>query len=119
MNEAIILYDGQCHFCDKWINFIKLKLKNKGISFITLKSSKSKKLLKDFKIEHEDSIVYIEGDIFYLKSRAVIKICSNLQLPYKLLKNLTILPDFLLDYCYDFIAKRRNIFNPKKECCNG
>jgi len=118
MKEAIVLYDSECQFCNNWICFVKTKLKNEKISFITLNSSKAIQLLKDFKIVNEDSVIYIKGDVFYLKSRAILKICSQLKSPYTTLQHLNILPVSLLDYCYNFIAKRRLHFNPRKQCCN-
>ena len=119
MGKAILLYDDECQFCNKWINFVKSRLENKEIFFISLNSSKAVKILANFKIENQDSVVYIADDIFFLRSRAVLKICSQLRSPYKFLKHLTIFPSSLLDYCYDFIAKRRLICNQNKEYYNG
>ena len=117
--KNIILYDGECKFCNKWICFVKSKLKNKDIEFLTLNSSEAKNILNDYKIINQDSVVYIKDNIVWIKSRAVLKICQELKLPYKLFQSLTILPNSLLDFCYDLIAKRRFIFNSKKQCCNG
>jgi len=119
MTTATVLYDGECQFCNKWICFSKSKLQKNEISFLPLNSSKAITILEDYKIVNQDSVVYIKDDVFYLKSRAVLKICRQLKFPYNLLHFLTILPTLLLDFCYDFIAKRRFIFNSKKQCCNG
>ena len=119
MRTAIILYDGECPFCNKWICFVKSKLQKNEISFLPLSSSKAINLLEDYKITNQDSIVYIKDDVVCLKSRAVLKICRQLKFPYNLLQCLTILPAFLLDSCYDFIAKRRLKLTNNKQCCNG
>ena len=119
MTIATVLYDGDCQFCNKWVCFVKSKLQKKKISFLPFNSSKAINLLEDYKITNQDSVVYIKNDIVYLKSRAVLKICRQLKSPYNLLYFLTILPTFLLDFCYDSIAKRRLTFNSKKQCCNG
>ena len=117
--KNIILYDGECQFCNKWIYFAKNKLKNKEIEFLPFNSSKSLNILEDYKIVNQNSVVYIKNDIIYLKSRAVLRIFKQLKLPYSLLQLLTILPTFLLDIAYDFIAKRRFKLTNKKQCCNG
>ena len=119
MTTAIVLYDGECQFCNKWVCFVKSKLRKNEISFLPFNSSKAIKILEDYKIVNQDSVVYIKDDLVCLKSRAVLKICKELKLPYNLFQSLTILPTFLLDFCYDFIAKRRLTFNSKKQCCNG
>jgi len=119
MKKAIVLYDGECQFCNKWVCFVKSKLQKNEISFLPLSSSKAINILEDYKITNQDSVVYINDSVVCLKSRAVLKICRQLKFPYNLLHFLTILPTFLLDFCYDSIAKRRLTFNSKKQCCNG
>ena len=119
MTTATVLYDGDCQFCNKWICFVKSKLQKKKMSFLTLNSSKSINILEDYKITNQDSVVYIKDDVVYLKSRVVLKICRQLKFPYNLLHFLTILPTLLLDFCYNFVAKRRLNFNSNKQCCNG
>lgn len=119
MITAIVLYDGDCQFCNKWACFAKSKLQKNEISFLAFNSRKAINIIKDCKIVNQDSVVYIKDDIVYLKSTAILKICSQLRFPYNLLYFLTILPTFLLDFCYNFVAKRRFSFNSKKQCCNG
>jgi len=119
MTTATVLYDGECQFCNKWICFGKSKSQKDEISFLQLNSSKAINMLADYKITNQDSVVYIKDDVVYLKSRAVLKICRELKFPYNLLHFLTTLPTFLLDFCYDFVAKRRLTFNSNKQCCNG
>ena len=119
MKTSIILYDGDCQFCNKWICFVKSKLQKNEISLLPFNSSKAIDILKDYKIINQDSVVYIKDDVIYLKSKAVLRICRQLKFPYNLLHFLTILPTFLLDIAYDFIAKRRFRLTNKKQCCNG
>jgi len=119
MIESIVIYDGECQFCNNLINFVKSKSTKQKISFIALKSSSAIKILKNLKIENEDSVIYIKNNTFCIKSRAVLKICSQLKYPYNQLKYLSFIPDKILNYCYDFIAKRRLNFNTTKKCCNG
>lgn len=119
MTTATVLYDGECQFCNKWICFAKSKLQKNEISFLPLNSSKAITILEDYKIVNQDSVVYIKDDVIYLKSRAVLRICKQLQFPYNYLVFLKILPSFLLDFGYDFIAKRRLKLTNNKQCCNG
>ena len=119
MTTAIVLYDEKCRFCNKWICFVKSKLQKNKISFLPFSSSKAITILEGYKIADQNSVVYIKDDVIYLKSRAVLKICRPLKLPYNLPHFLTILPTFLLDFCYDFVAKKRLNLNSNKECCNG
>ena len=119
MTIAIVLYDGECDFCNKWVNFSKSKLKDNEISFTPFNSIEGMKIIERFQIKNKNSVAYIQNDIVFFKSRAVLKICKQLEFPYYLLHFLTISPTFLLDFFYDFIAKRRLKLTPKKQCCNG
>ena len=119
MTTAIVLYDGDCPFCNKWICFVKSKLQKNQISFIPFNSSKTINILEDYKIVSQYYVVYIKDDVVYLKSRAVLEICRQLKFPYNLLQYLTILPASLIDIAYDFIAKKRFKLTNKKQCCNG
>ena len=119
MKIAIVLYDGDCNFCNKWVSFTKSKLQKNEISFISFNSIKGLEEIEKFQIKNQNSVSYIYDDIVFFKSRAVLKICKQLQFPYNLLYFFTIFPAFLLDFFYDIIAKRRFKLTPKKQCCNG
>jgi predicted DCC family thiol-disulfide oxidoreductase YuxK len=119
MTIATVLYDGECNFCSKWVRFAKRKLQKIDMSFIPFNSIEGMKIIEKFQIKNQNSLAYILDDIVFFKSRAVLKICKQLQFPYNLLHFLTISPTFLLDFSYDFIANRRFKLTTKKQCCNG
>ena len=119
MTTSIILYDGECNFCNSWICFTKSKLKKNEISFIPFNSIEGAKTIDKFKLKNQNSVAYIKNDIIFFKSRAVLKICKQLKFPYNLLHFSKIIPVFLLDFAYNFIAKRRLKLTSKKQCCNG
>jgi predicted DCC family thiol-disulfide oxidoreductase YuxK len=118
MKIAIVLYDGDCNFCNKWVSFTKSKLQKNEISFIPFNSIKGQEKIEKFQIKNQNSVAYIHDDILFFKSRAVLKICRQLQFPYNLLQFSKIIPNFLLNFVYDFIAKRRLKLTSKKQCCN-
>ena len=119
MTTSIILYDGECNFCNSCIYFTKSKLKKNEISFIPFNSIEGAKTIDKFKLKNQNSVAYIKKDIIFFKSRAVLKICKQLKFPYNLLHFSKIIPVFLLDFAYDFIAKRRLKLTSKKQYCNG
>jgi len=118
MKITSVLYDGECNFCNKWVSFSKSKLQNNEISFIPFNTIEGMKIIEKFQIKNQNSVVYIKNNIVFFKSSAVLKICKQLQFPYNLLQFSKIIPNFLLNFVYDFIAKRRLKLTSKKECCN-
>ena len=118
MKIAIVLYDGDCNFCNKWVSFTKSKLQNNEISFIPFNSIKGIKTIDKFQLKNQNSLTYIKDDIVFFKSRAVLKIYKQLQFPYNLIHFTKITPTFLIDFGYDFIAKKRLKLNSNKQFCN-
>ena len=118
IKRNIVLYDSDCNFCNNWIAFLKNRLANKEMLFTPNKSSEAERLFGHFKITNKDSVVYINDDIFYIKSSAVLKICSQLKYPYNIIQYIAILPTPILDFIYELVAKKRNFINNKKKCCN-
>ena len=85
MKIAIVLYDGDCNFCNKWVSFTKSKLQKNEISFIPFNSIKGLEKIEKFQIKNQNSVAYIHDAIVFFKSRAILKICKQLQFPYNLL----------------------------------
>ena len=116
MGNSVVLYDGDCPFCNSIITYIKTKQKNKSIVY--LPSKKSKKLLEKYKIKEISSVIYIQrNSAIYYKSDALFKISKKLRFPFNLFGIFRFIPKSILDYIYDFIAKRRMKIIEKK-CCD-
>ncbi|HLW32927.1 MAG TPA: thiol-disulfide oxidoreductase DCC family protein [Aequorivita sp.] len=118
-NSKIILFDGVCNLCNGAVTFVIKRDKQKVFKFATLQSELGVDLLSNFKIDRSelDSIILINGDRFYSKSSAALYIAKNLSGAYPLLFGFIILPKFLRDWIYDFIAKNRYRWFGKRESC--
>lgn len=117
--NTVILFDGECNFCDSSIQFI-IKRDPKGLfHFASLQSEAGQELLKKYDVPANiDSIVLIEKDKAYYKSTAAMRICLRLQGAWKLFYGFTIVPSFIRNIAYDFIAKNRyKWFGKKEESC--
>lgn len=96
-----------------------IKRDPKGIfKFASLQSDVGKKLLKEQGIPNDlDSFIYIEGDRYYFKSTAALRVCKKLSGPWNLLYPLIIVPRPIRNFVYDIIAKNRyRWFGKQKEC---
>ena len=77
--SSIVLYDNKCGFCTKIANFLTKKDKKNTIKWIDRDSKQSKEIILNLKLEkHIDSIIYIKGDNYLMKSAAVIEILKKL-----------------------------------------
>lgn len=109
MNNPIILYDGVCHLCNGVINHILPRDKNRLFKFSPLQSEMGQALLKKFNlpIDDYDSFVLVDGDTFYQRSGAAIKVMQGMGFPYSIGGVLWILPRPIRDMLYDWVAKNR------------
>ena len=87
--------------------------------FSALQSDSGQVLLNHFnlnKIEF-DSLIYIEGNEYYSKSTAALKILVELGGVWRLFGILKIIPRPLRDWFYDIIAKYRyRLFGKRIKC---
>jgi predicted DCC family thiol-disulfide oxidoreductase YuxK len=118
-NKSLILFDGVCNLCNASVNFIIKHDKKVHFNFASLQSDAAKELLLQFNVKKikMDSIVLIENGTFYEKSTAALRISKKLNGGYKLLYVFIIIPTFLRDWVYDFIAKNRYKWYGKKDSC--
>lgn len=117
--KSIILFDGVCNLCNSSVNFIIKHDKKKQFIFTSLQSDAAKEILLQFPTKNLnlDSILLIEKEIIYEKSTAVLRISKELNIGYKLLYSLIIIPKFIRDWIYNIIAKNRYKWFGKKEQC--
>ena len=120
MNEQlIILFDGVCNFCNFWVNFVLDRDKKDRFRFAALQSIEGQKILSDFGLNKTDfdTFILVDGEKYFIKSTAVLKIARKLNYPVKSLYYLIIIPRFIRDFVYSIIAKSRYKFFGKREVC--
>ena len=116
--KLIVLFDGVCNFCNAWVNLI-IRNDNKDLfRFAALKSEAGRKLLADSDAElNSESVVLIENGKYYFHSSAALRISLHLKGVWKLMAVFYILPVFIRDGIYNFIARNRYRWFGKKETC--
>lgn len=118
--KKIVLFDGECNFCDASVQFI-IKRDPKGIfSFASLQSDVGQQLVKEYHVpEKIDSLVLIDAEnhTFYIKSSAALHICKNLSGLWKTFYIFKGVPRLIRDQVYDFIARNRIKWFGKKDQC--
>lgn len=119
-NKKIILFDGVCNLCNSAVQYI-IKHDTKDIfRFVALQSELGISICKHLGVSFSkmDSIIlYNPGVSYFYKSSAAIEIAKNFGGFWKLISILRIIPIFMSDYIYDYIAKNRYNWYGKKESC--
>jgi predicted DCC family thiol-disulfide oxidoreductase YuxK len=117
--HSIILFDGVCNLCNGAVNFVIKRDPGNVFKFAHLQEKQGALLLKTHTIDLQklDSIVLIENEKVYIKSSAALRIARKMSNLWPLFFVLLIIPKFIRDGVYDFIAKNRYKWFGKKEQC--
>jgi predicted DCC family thiol-disulfide oxidoreductase YuxK len=117
IEKTIVIYDGECNFCDASVNFL-LRMESFEFCYFThLNSSIGKRILADFEVpESFDGLLFLENQMLFGKSEAALRISRYLKFPFPLISFFFWIPVRWRDGIYDYIAKRRYKWWGKKEC---
>lgn len=117
--HPILLFDGNCTLCNHSVQFVLKHEKNKNIQFASLQSIIGKKLLQQYAINpHEvDSLVLIINERVYTKSSGALQLTKYLKGLYPLLFGLMIVPAFIRNAVYDYVARNRYKWFGKSDNC--
>jgi predicted DCC family thiol-disulfide oxidoreductase YuxK len=118
-DHPVILFDGVCNFCNGAVNFTIKRDKQKKIRFAALQSSAGRQLIQQYGLPADDmrSFLFIENGKVYSRSTAALKVCRYLKGLWPLCYGLIIVPAFIRNGIYDWIAKNRyKWFGEKDEC---
>ena len=110
MNDhPVILFDGVCNFCNSAVNFTLKRNTKANIRFAPMQSDAGLKLLQQYHLPVDDmqSFVFIENGVAYKQSTAGLKVCRHLNGLWPLCYGLIIVPKFIRDGIYNWIAKNR------------
>jgi predicted DCC family thiol-disulfide oxidoreductase YuxK len=119
-NKKLILFDGVCNLCNTSVQYIIKHDKNNRFLFTALQSDLGQQIIAEYKIDTKktDSILlYTQEKGIDYKSTAALKIAIKLGFPTNLLSIFFIIPAFIRNWVYDFIAKNRYKWYGKKDAC--
>lgn len=115
--QKIILFDGDCSFCNQSVQFIINRDPLAKFKFASQKSDIGQQLLKKYHVpEDENSLILLEGNHFYSKSTAALKISKHLTLFWRLFYLFIFVPKPLRDTAYQIIANNRYKWREKESC---
>jgi predicted DCC family thiol-disulfide oxidoreductase YuxK len=117
MEQLVVVYDSHCLFCSKFIQFVYENDQKEQIMFATFESEFYQGLLKANRIEHIDSILFVENGMVRKYSGAVLKIMLQINSYVFLSKICFLIPRFIRDTVYKYIARKRYwIFGESDQC---
>lgn len=121
VDKKIIFFDGVCNLCNGFIDYVIKRDSHKKIYYTSLQSDYAIKMLKSHQINLDKdytTIYYYTNGKLYSQSSAILNVFLELSAAHRFFaKVCLILPKFIRDGIYNFIAKNRYAFFGKKESC--
>jgi len=117
--QKIILFDGVCNLCNSTVQKVIENDDKNQFKFASLQSDFGQKFLQenDLSTEEFNSIILVDGENFYTRSDAALRIGKELKGVYKLSGVLFIFPKFIRNAVYDLISRNRYKWFGKQESC--
>ncbi len=104
-DQKIVFYDGECGLCQRSISLISKWDKKHVLSFAPLNGEVYKKHFSDTS-DMTTVVFFVRGKLF-TKSDAIIEIGRTLSGWTKLFLLMKVIPKFIRDAVYNFIASHR------------
>jgi predicted DCC family thiol-disulfide oxidoreductase YuxK len=116
--NPIVLFDGVCNYCNSMVNFAIRNDKKAILKFTPLQSATGIRLREEYEIAKDiDSVILIDKGKVYTYSDAAIRIAKYLRWPAKAVYGLSIVPKFIRQPFYKWIARNRYKWFGKTELC--
>jgi predicted DCC family thiol-disulfide oxidoreductase YuxK len=118
-DKPLILFDGVCNLCNGSVQFVIKHDKESKFLFTSLQSDKGQEILKHLglKTDNFDSFILLDKGKIYTKSSGVLKEAAILGGWFKIFTIFYLVPTFIRDLFYSFVAKNRYRFFGKKDSC--
>jgi predicted DCC family thiol-disulfide oxidoreductase YuxK len=117
-DDDVILFDGICIFCSRWVRFVAERDKARRFRFTAIQSPYGTRLAQALGIDANDpdTNAVIHGGVAWKKSDAALTVLSLLP-GWGWVRVLFAVPKLLRDSVYDFIARNRYRIFGKYDAC--
>jgi predicted DCC family thiol-disulfide oxidoreductase YuxK len=116
---AVILFDGVCNFCNSSVQFVIKRDPKRYFRYAPLQSAYGQAELARYglPVESFGSFVLVEDGKAYTRSTASLRVARKLSGAWPVLYAFIIVPAFLRNMVYEFIAQNRYRWFGKRAQC--
>lgn len=117
--NGIVLFDGVCNFCHSSVNNIIRFDKKKYFRFAPIQSEVGQYLMSKHGLDpvNFDSVILVDDNRSYIYSSAILNIARKMKGIYQLAYIFILVPPFIRNGIYKWIAKNRYKWFGKKDAC--
>lgn len=113
----VVYFDGLCNVCNHFIDFLIRHDLRRRLKFAPLQGATARARLPAPLVSELSTIVYeIDGKI-QTESSAAIRVIASLGGVYSLMSIFLLVPRFVRDGVYRWVAKHRYLFAGRRDSC--
>ncbi|MBY0314023.1 MAG: DCC1-like thiol-disulfide oxidoreductase family protein [Bdellovibrionales bacterium] len=116
-HKPILFFDGVCNLCNGVVDVLVRYDSQGKLMFASLQGKTAQEYLPEAHRSNLESVVLYDQGRCYVRSAAVRRVLVHLGGPWKLFLGFYILPEFILDFIYKWIARHRYHLFGKKQTC--
>lgn len=117
--NKIVLFDGVCNLCNSSVQFIIKRDKKKQFRFASLQGNYGQAFLKKYNLpaDNFNSFILLEDDKVYTRSTGALRMLKHLGGGWNMFYGFIILPKFIRDGVYNWVARNRYKWFGKRDEC--
>lgn len=117
--HPVILFDGVCNLCSGSVQFIIKHDPKHQFRFASLQSDFGQQVSELFNLPMKEfgSFILLEKGVVYTKSSGALRVAKKLSGPWQALYAFMIVPPFIRNGVYNWVANNRYKWFGKKEEC--
>lgn len=110
----VLIYDGECNMCSKFIRFIVRINRNKNLYITDFNSNWTKENIT--LNPNIDSMIFISKEVSYIYSDSILHLLYETNFIFKPILIFKLLPRTLRNKAYKKLAQNRHKFNRSNSC---
>ena len=114
----MILFDGVCNLCNRFVLFVIDRDRNAHFAFASLQGETARHLLEPHALAGDlSTLVLVEDGRISTRSTAALRIASQLGTAWSVCRVLLLIPRPARDLVYDWIARHRYAWFGRLDSC--
>ena len=118
-HHAVVIFDGECVFCNRWVDFLLRFDRREVFRFAARQTEQGASLLRHAGLPEGGlgSIILLEGGSIRQRSTAVLRMLSLLGFPFSAAIVFRLIPTAARDFIYDWFARNRLKWFGRRQAC--
>ena len=119
MDHPVIIFDGVCELCNRSVNIVLKRERKQEIRFTANQNEPGRKILKEHGMDPDApaTVFFLENGKLYKESTAALRVTRHMKFPWPLMYGFIIVPPFIRNAVYRWIAKNRYKWFGKHDTC--